>query len=112
MRGNHRLFGRNDLVLPAALTPEELRQIAMVSVRLREGTKTWFEAWCDGVLLGHVSTRLHGQVYRRPSDQGWVDASSYWHDGEPRHARAVLALLQVSAHKPTTTGPMSLRTEG
>ena len=93
MRGNHIHWFRNDYTPPPALSAESLQRVDTVTVRLREGTNTWWEAWLDGVLIGYVRTVMHGQYFRGLSDNGWMATNLDWLHSEPPHARAILALL-------------------
>lgn len=93
MRGNHRVWFRNDYTPPPALTLEQLDRVRSVTATAKEGTKTWHEVWSDGVLIGYVTTRMGGQSFRRPHHDGWVFAANDYRECEPPHARAILALL-------------------
>lgn len=93
MRGNHRLWFRNDYTPPPALPVEQLARVRSVTVTPKEGTKTWNEVWSNGLLIGYVTSRTYGQSFRRPHHDGWVFAANDHCDGEPPHARAILALL-------------------
>lgn len=98
MRGNHRIWGRQDYTPPPALTPLELERISTVTIRPREGTTTWFEGWsAEGLLLGYVSSRMSGQAFRRPWHDLWIPANVDSRPEDPRHARAILALLDSVA---------------
>lgn len=93
MRGNHRIWFRQDYTPPPCLTPEQLQRVGTVSVCPKEGTKTWHAVSSEGVLLGYVTTRSYGQNFRRPDHVDWTPAAGDWRRDEPQHARAILALL-------------------
>lgn len=93
MRGNHRIIGRDDYVRPPALTLDQLQRVLTITVVPKDGLKTWHEARSGGAIVGYVTTRLGGQSYRLPNQENWCFAANDWCDGEPPHARAILALL-------------------
>jgi hypothetical protein len=94
MRGNHRIWGRQDYTEPAPLGTAERGRIAECEVSLRDGLKTWFEVRYCGQLIGYVTTRCHGQDYRTLKDESWWPAAGDWNRSDPPHGHAILKLLQ------------------
>lgn len=94
MRGNHRIWGRQDYTEPAPLPPAALQRVGQVQIRPREGFKTWQEAVLDGELIGYVATRIGGQLWRTSDMEDWQFAASDWNRADPPHGRAILALLE------------------
>lgn len=94
MRGNHRIWGRQDYVEPDRLGDTELAAVAACTVSPHPGTKTWHAVHRDGGLIGYVSTRLGGQFYRTPHMEDWMFVVSDWNRADPKHAHAVLRLVR------------------
>lgn len=97
MRGNHRVWGRQDYTEPAPLTPPARQLVGRVQLRIREGFKTWREVVLDGEVIGYVTTRLCGQLWRTCDMANWQFAASDWNRADPPHSLAILALLQQFA---------------
>jgi hypothetical protein len=47
-------------------------------------------------MVGYVSTRAAGQVYRTPDMDGWAFAAADWNRSEPQQGHAILALLDAT----------------
>lgn len=93
MRGNHRIWGRQDYVEPAPLSAEKREVVAFCAVTLVAGRSTWWAVHLAGLFLGFVSTRAAGQTYRTPGGDDWLFAAGDWNRSDPPHAHAILALL-------------------
>ena len=93
MRGNHRIWFRNDYTPPEALTLEQLERVRSVTTTPKDGTRTWHEVWTGATLMGFVTKRMGGLSYRRLDHEGWTYAAKDQRDDEPPHGRAILALL-------------------
>ncbi|MEX3917939.1 hypothetical protein AB4Y43_17105 [Paraburkholderia sp. BR10872] len=98
MRGNHHFWGRQDYREPPPMPVERRELVALCDVSLVTGTKTWWRVNVAGVLLGYVSTRAAGQVYRAPDGDGWMFAAGDWNRTDPQHGHAILSLLDAAAH--------------
>lgn len=94
MRGNHRVWGRQDYTEPAPLTPPARQLVGRVQLRIREGFKTWYEVVLDGEVIGYVTTRMCGQLWRTHDMDDWQFAASDWNRADPPHSLAIIALLQ------------------
>jgi hypothetical protein len=94
MRGNHICLGRQDYTEPDPISAADRAAVACCQIGCVEGKKTWYVVRRDGNLLGYVSTRMGGQVFRDPETDDWSFAANDWARTEPPHARAVLALIR------------------
>lgn len=97
MRGNHRIWGRQDYVEPAPLPPEALERVASCVITPRYPDRVtpnaWHEVRVGGELIGFVTTRLAGQSFRTPVMEDWFLVSWDWNRADPLHAHAILRLL-------------------
>ncbi|TJZ75619.1 hypothetical protein [Chitiniphilus eburneus] len=97
MRGNHRIWGRQDYTEPSPLPPADLARIAACTVTPRSPDRIqplcWHDVRVGGVLIGMVATRLAGQCCRLPGDEVGFVVTSEWNRADPMHARAILRLL-------------------
>jgi hypothetical protein len=100
MRGNHRIWGRQDYTEPPPLPSADLSRVAACSVKPRTPDRNaphnWHEVRVGGVFVGYVTTRMGGQSYRLPDWQEWFPAASDWHPSDPTHAHAILCLLDAA----------------
>lgn len=95
MRGNHRLWGRDDYTEPLPMSPEDIDKVNAVNVAPKgDGYKTWFSVFKENKLIGYVTTRCGGQAFRTPNMDSWTWAASTWNNSDPKHGRAILALLR------------------
>jgi hypothetical protein len=101
MRGNHLYWGRQDYREPEPMTAERRDIVAECDVSLVADRKTWWSVHLAGVLVGYVSTRAAGQVYRTPNMDDWMFAASDWNRSDPQHAHAILALLDSAGNRLT-----------
>lgn len=108
MRGNHRLWGRQDYCEPPALNPAALAGVRLCTVRPRWADRAqrhnWHEVRLDGQLLGYVTTRMAGQFWRTEDMDGWIPAASDWNRTDPDHAHAILRLLEDASLGPRPNG--------
>lgn len=104
MRGNHRLWGRQDYCEPPALAPAALASVRLCTVRPRWADRiqrhNWHEVRLHGRLIGYVATRMAGQCWRGVDMDFWLLAASDWNRADPPHAHAVLALLSAAGTVP------------
>lgn len=103
MRGNHRIWGRQDYTEPPPLPPEALARIAACTIIPRAPDRTKplcrHDVHLNGVLIGGVATRMAGQYcWFLGADDGFVVASE-WNHADPMHAHAVLRLLDADISK-------------
>ena len=98
MRGNHRIWGRQDYREPDPIAADLREVVAACDVSLVTGFKTWWSVRLAGMLIGYVSTRAGGQFYRTPHTDGWLFAVADWNRSDPQHGHAVLALLDHVGH--------------
>ncbi len=100
MRGNHRVWGRQDYVEPSALSPGSFSRVRTCLVKPRDPNRAnpWnsHEVYSDGILIGYVTTRLSGQQYRTKNMDYWLFAANDWNQDDPPHAHAILKLLDYS----------------
>jgi hypothetical protein len=100
MRGNHRIWGRNDYNEPAPMTQEQRDQAASVTVTRSPGFKTWHDVFLNGKHLGRVSSRPWGQFFRAADMPGHWDnclAVRKWNSADPPHGWSVLRLIELQA---------------
>jgi hypothetical protein len=76
------------------MLPADRQAVESTQVRLRDGFKTWFEVIRNGEVIGYVTTRHGGQLWRSSPMADWQFAASDWNRGDPAHGHAVLALLK------------------
>ena len=111
MRGNHRIWGRQDYTEPPPLPPEALARIAACTVTPRSPDRTqplcWHEVRIDGVLIGMVATRLAGQCCRLPGDDEGFVVTSDWNRADPMYGHAILRLLDEAENNHKQEGLMS-----
>lgn len=97
MRGTHLMLGRQDFTEPEQLSQATRRGLAAVVVTPRSPDRTkphnWHAVTLHGQLIGFVTTRLGGQLFRRTEDTDWRLAAHVWHSADCDHAHAILALL-------------------
>lgn len=100
MRGNHRLWGRQDYVEPLPLPPELAARVAACAVTPRSPDRAerwnWHEVRLDGKLLGYVTTRLEGQQFRTADMEFWCPVQEESNLADLPHARAILHLLDAA----------------
>jgi len=99
MRGNHRLIGREDFPHIDALGEASLAKIRDLTISLAPGKKTWYEVKRDGVFIGYVTTRMDGQSFRTADMDFWCPATNFFHEADPKHGRALLALVDALERK-------------
>lgn len=97
MRGNHILWGRDDIIEPPSVGAQPLARIAQCIIAPRDAGKTachnWHAVHVAGQLIGYVKTGSLGQQWRTPEMIDWVVAATAWHIADPIHSLAILALL-------------------
>ena len=93
MRGNHRIWGRQDYREPEPLAVDQREVVAQCDVSRLAERKTWWTVRVAGFLVGYVSTRAGGQFYRALNMGEWMFAASDWNRSDPQHGHAILALL-------------------
>ena len=93
MRGNHRIWGRDDYTSPPAMTPEEVAIVRQCAVAPIEGLRLYRQVSIDGQLVGQVKSYAFGQFYRHHNDSEWRFVCGDWNSADPKHGRAILALL-------------------
>lgn len=103
MRGAHRVLGRQDYCPPPQLS-EGLRQsVLSVSVAPRHSERNkphhWHAVSASGTLLGFVTTRAAGQMFRGLDDSDWRHAANDWHPNDPMHGKAITALLAACSRQ-------------
>lgn len=98
MRGNHRIWGRQDYREPEPIPADQREVVAHCDVSLVTDRKTWWSVHLAGLLVGYVSTRAGGQVYRTPEMGDWMFAAGDWSRSDPQHGHAILALLENVNH--------------
>lgn len=94
MRGNHRIWGRQDYDPPPPMCDADRARVDAVSCKPVEGTKTWQAVFREHVLLGYVTRRLVGYQYRLPNDEGWRWVANVQNEADPFCGTAILALLR------------------
>lgn len=104
MRGHFQQLGRNDYVEPARLSDENLSRIAQCRIApLAKNTGApWksHEVIRSGHVIGFVTTRFEGQLYKPDLAQEWRFAASDWNRSDPMHGKAIVALLDaLEAHE-------------
>jgi hypothetical protein len=95
MRGNHRIWGRNDYNEPAPMNQKQRDQIAVASVFKTPNRKTWYDVFLDGKYIGRVTSRTYGQFFRTPSMADYCLAKSHWNNSDPPHGWAILRLIEL-----------------
>lgn len=95
MRGNHRIWGRDDYVEPAGLTPEQKAVIAQLTVYPTPERRTCFNVEKGGKFIGQVRTTFGGQMYRRSPEDEFFYAAFKWNSTDPQHGHALLALMEA-----------------
>lgn len=94
------MLGRQDYDEPEALRPDQLVKLEGLGVRPRNADKValnnWHEVHRDGQLLGYVTTRISGQMFRTPELEFWVPAVDDWCRADPPHAHAILQLITAT----------------
>lgn len=93
MRGNH-ILGRQDYIEPPPMTVCERSEVDAVEVVQKQGTTTWWVVLRDGQEIGFVTTRMAGQAFRTPGMVEWAYVANDWNESDPKHGKAVLALLR------------------
>lgn len=89
------ILGRQDIEYPEPLCAADLARFAQVVLVPAPATKTVWVASLRGRILGYVTRRFGGEMYRLPGAalSDWRYAASRWHPNDPARAHAVLALL-------------------
>ncbi len=99
MRGNHQQLGRRDYAEPARLSDSDLSLIAQcrISPIAANSRALWrtHEVIRGGQVIGYVTTRLEGQLYKAAKNKKWRFAASDWSRVDPMHGKAILALLDA-----------------
>lgn len=99
MRGNHRIWGRQDYKEPPPLPPEALARITACTVAPRWPDRSdkwnWHSVCIGDSLVGYVKTGLGGQSYRTPEMDDWFFAAREWNHADPLHGHAILRLLEA-----------------
>lgn len=98
MRGNHRIWGRDDYVEPVGLPPEQKAVIAQLTVYPTPGRRISFNVEKDGEFIGQVRTTFGGQMYRRSPEDEFFYAAFKWNSTDPHHGHALLALMESLSH--------------
>jgi hypothetical protein len=100
MRGNHRIWGRQDYVEPQPISIDDRDKIASCVVTPRFSDRTnpnnWHEVRVNGVLIGFVKTSIDGQCFRTPGMEFWLTAAMDWNRSDPHHSYAILRLLDIN----------------
>jgi len=99
MRCNWGRSIRNDFPEIEPIKESDLYKINSVDVFPSAGFKTWFDVVKDGELIGFVTTRASGQLFRKHKTGDWFFAAGKWNDREPPHGRAILALLNYTSSR-------------
>lgn len=97
MRGNHRVWGRQDYTEPPPISPSDRARVAECDVVRVEGMNTWHSVHRNGQLIGYVATRFAGQIFRTVEMEDWMYAIGDWNRSDPPHAHAVLAVIESQA---------------
>ena len=96
MRGNHRIWGRQDYAPPPALTKEQLAVVAKYELRPMVGRRCpTFEVFHDGALVAWVRNAVGGPQFNRLGPEPFWLWTPYTHDvrsDEPPFARSILLI--------------------
>lgn len=88
-----RIIFRQDYTEPPMQPAPALARLATVAVTPTPGTSTWNTVCRSGVVIGYVTSRMHGQYWRTPTHEDWIPAFGTSNRADPPHAHALLELL-------------------
>ena len=98
MRGNHRIWGRNDYNEPAPMTREQQDKVASVTLTRTPNRRTWHDVFLNGGFIGQVSMAAWGQFFKPPGAPEKTLAASNWNSADPPHGWAILRLIEIQEH--------------
>lgn len=86
-------LGRQDYTEPALICADHLALIRNCVVTVTANKTTWNDVQIDGKLIGYVTSRTGGQMFRTPDMGDWIFAANDWNRADPPFAHALLALI-------------------
>jgi len=84
---------KDDYVEPSPISNNDMAKVLECELKPSCGLKTWNDVFLNGVYLGMVRTKLGGNhEYRLSRNDSPVYCGQIGNTGDPKHARAILAL--------------------
>jgi len=96
MRGNHRIWGRQDYTPPPALTEKQLAVVASYELRPMEGRRRpTFEVYHEGALVAWVRSGVGGPEFMRVMPDpfwNWTPFTQDVRPDDPPYARSIVLI--------------------